>query len=108
MSLILHLLRWDIRRFRVLLSLWLLVVAASALRDGVWPAIAIAMEARQVANLTGSLLALVEVLFSIALIALVVQEHPLVGTSAFWMTRPIPWRALLATKLILLPSLKSC
>jgi hypothetical protein len=102
MNLVLHLLRSDIRRFRILLSLWLLVVAASAVRDGAWPAMAIALEARQTIGLTGGLLSLIEVLFSMALIALVVQEHPLVGTNAFWMTRPIPWRALLGTKLILL------
>ncbi len=35
------------------------------------------------------------------LITLIVQEQPLVGTNAFWMTRPIPPRALLAAKVVL-------
>ena len=34
------------------------------------------------------------------MVPLVVQADPLVGTDAFWMTRPIPWRALLAAKVI--------
>ena len=102
MRLVLHLVRWDVRRFRILLALWLLLVGASAALDGAWPAIAVAMTARQTVGLAGNLLALAEVLFSVALITLVVQEHSLVGTTAFWMTRPIPPRTLLASKLVLL------
>lgn len=102
MNLVLHLVRWDLRRFQILLPLWLLLVAASAVLEGGWPALAVAMTARQTVGITGNLLAVAEVLFSIVLVALVVQEHPLVGTSAFWMTRPIPPRKLLAAKLILL------
>ena len=34
MTLVLHLVRWDIRRFRILLLLWLLLVAASAAARG--------------------------------------------------------------------------
>ncbi|HEY0284650.1 MAG TPA: hypothetical protein VGC23_04625 [Vicinamibacterales bacterium] len=102
MSLILHLVRWDMRRFRIVLPLWLLIVAASAALEGAWPAMAVAMAAHQTVGIGGNLLALAEVLFSVVFIALVVQEHPLVGTTAFWMTRPIPPRALLASKALLL------
>jgi hypothetical protein len=102
MTLMLHLIRWDIRRFQILLPLWLLLVAASAALEGAWPAIAVAMAARQTVGITGNLLAVAEVLFSVVFIALVVQEHPLVGTTAFWMTRPMPPRALLGSKAILL------
>jgi hypothetical protein len=45
---------------------------------------------------------LAKLLFGFMLIPLVVQTHPLVGSDAFWMTRPIPPRVLLASKLILL------
>ena len=102
MNLLVHLVRWDARRFRILLSMWLLLVAASAALEGAWPAMAVAMAARQTVGITGNLLALAEVLFSIVFVVLVVQEHPLVGTTAFWMTRPIPPGALLAAKLIFL------
>ena len=81
-----------------MLPSWLLLVAASAALEGAWPAMAVAMAARQTVGIGGNLLALAEVLFSVVFIALVVQEHPLVGTTAFWMTRPIPPRALLASK----------
>jgi hypothetical protein len=57
---------------------------------------------RSAAGLVGSLLWLAELLFGVALIALLVQAHPLVGSDAFWMTRPISPRALLAAKAILL------
>jgi hypothetical protein len=102
MSLVPHLVKWDVKRFQIMLSLWLLLVAASALLEGAWPGVAVAMAVRQTVGITGNLLALAEVLFSIVLVVLVVQEHPLVGTAAFWMTRPIPARALLVAKLIFL------
>src|SRR5687767_9774164 len=89
MSHVLHLVRWDVRRFQFLLLVWVLLVAAGAVLEGAWPAIAVAMEARNTVGLAGNLLAVAEVLFSIALIAMVVQEHPLVGTTAFWMTSSI-------------------
>jgi hypothetical protein len=102
MNMVLHLVKWDVRRFRILLSLWVLLVAGSTVLDGVWPAMAVAMEARQTVTLTGSLLGLIQMLFSMTLIAAIVHEHPLAGTTAFWMTRPIPWRSLFTAKLILL------
>lgn len=102
MSLIVHLVQWDVRRFRILLSLWLTLVAASAVLEGAWPGMAVAMAARQTMGISGNLLAIAEVLFSVVFIALVVQEHPLVGTTAFWMTRPFPPRILLASKVVLL------
>lgn len=102
MTLVLHLIRWDVRRFQILLPLWLLLVVASAVLEGAWPVMAVAMAARQTVGITGNLLAIAEVLFSVMFIALVVQEHPLVGTTAFWMTRAIPPLALLASKAILL------
>lgn len=102
MSLVLHLVKWDVKRFQILLALWLFLVGASALVEGAWPGVAVAMAARQTVGITGNLLALAEVLFSIVFVVLVVQEHTLVGTTAFWMTRPIPPRALLAAKLIFL------
>ena len=102
MTHVLHLVRWDARRFQILLPLWLLLVVATAVLEGIWPGIAVAMEARQTMGVTGNLLAFAEVLVSIVFIVLVVQEHPVIGTTAFWMTRPIPAHTLLAAKVILL------
>ena len=101
MSHILHLLRWDFRRFRALLGVWLLLLTANAILDATWPGLAGNLATRQLVGTLGNLLSLTEVLLSVVLIVLVVHAHPLVGTTAFWMTRPIPPRALLNAKLAL-------
>ncbi len=97
-----HLVRWDIRRFRALLFVWLMVVAATAALDAIWPQLASDPRTRQLVGTIGNLLALTEVLVSAVLIAQVVQAHALVGTTAFWMTRPLPAGTLLGAKLVLL------
>ncbi len=97
-----HLIRWDVRRFRALLVVWLMVVAASAALDAIWPQLASDPRTRQLVGTIGNLLALTEVLVSAVLIAQVVHAHALVGTTAFWMTRPMPAGTLLGAKLVLL------
>jgi hypothetical protein len=101
MNNVLHLIRWDIRRFRALLGAWLLLLAINAVLDATWPGFAADLATRQLVGTTANLLSLAEVLLSIVLIVQVVHAHPLVGTTAFWMTRPIPPRALLHAKLAL-------
>ncbi len=101
MSHILHLIRWDIRRFRALLGVWLLLLTVNAILDATWPGLAADRATRQLVGTIGNLLSLTEVLLSIVLIVQVVHAHPLVGTTAFWMTRPIPPGALLSAKLAL-------
>jgi hypothetical protein len=98
----LHLLRWDVRRFRALLAVWLVLIIANAALEGVWPILAADLVQRHMAGLLGNLLWLAELLLSFVLVALVVQADPLVGTDAFWTTRPIPPGMLLASKLVLL------
>ena len=50
-------------------------------------------------DLLGTVLFLTRWLGMFVIVALVVQTHPLVGSDAFWMTRPISWRELLASKI---------
>ena len=102
MRLLAHLLAADLRRHRLLVAFWLLVVASTAILDGVRPTLATDPALRGMAAFLGSLLWLAELLLRIVLVALVVQTHPLVGSDAFWMTRPIPPPTLLASKLVLL------
>lgn len=102
MKLLTHLLRWDVRRFCLLLSVWLALVAANAATEGLWPGLAINRGARELAGIVANLLSLAEVLLSFVLVAQVVHAHPLVGTTAFWITRPIPAGSLLKAKLVLL------
>ncbi len=105
MKLLLHLLAADIRRFRLMIGLWLIVSAASTALDGVRPMFASEAFAMNGIDVAGDLVGLAELLFGFVLIPLVVQTHPLVGSDAFWMTRPIPPRALLVSKLVLMAAL---
>jgi hypothetical protein len=57
---------------------------------------------RELAGLIGNLLSLAEVLFSVALIAQIVHAHPLVGTTAFWMTRPVVATTVMTSKFVVL------
>ena len=90
----LHLVRWDMRRFRILLSLWLLLVAASAATGRRLARNGRCCGGAPDCRPRGTSSRWRKSLFSVALITLVVQEHPLVGTTAFWMTWPIPPGAL--------------
>jgi hypothetical protein len=101
-KLILHLLSADIRRFRLMIGLWLAVSAASTAIEGVRPMFASDVFSMNAIGVAGDLIWLAKLLFGFVLIPLVVQTHPLVGSDAFWMTRPIPPRALMASKLALL------
>ena len=85
-----------------MIGLWLAVSAASTALDGVRPMFASEAFGMNGIDVAGDLVGIAKVFFGFMLIPLVVQTHPLVGSDAFWMTRPIPPRTLLASKLILL------
>jgi hypothetical protein len=102
MRLLAHLIVADIRRHRWLLCLWLLVLVASTVVQGVRPAIAAQPAAANTIALLDALLLIVRLLLRVLLAALVVQTHPLVGSDAFWLTRPIPPLLLLRAKAIVI------
>jgi hypothetical protein len=99
---LLHLVRADVRRFRILLGLWVLIVIAEAVFRAVRPAFADEIQLSMMFNLLAAVLFTTRWLGMALIVALVVQTHPLVGSDAFWMTRPISWRVLLSSKLVLL------
>jgi hypothetical protein len=101
-KLILHLLSADIRRFRLMIGLWLAISVASTALEGVRPLFASYVFSMNPIGVAGDLIWLAKVLVGFVLIPLVVHTHPLVGSDVFWMTRPIPPRALMASKLTLL------
>jgi hypothetical protein len=101
MRLLAHLLFADLRRHRWLLGLWLAVLAASTVVDGMQPVFA-AQRSAATFDLLAGLLTIIRLLLRILLIVLVVQTHSLVGTDAFWLTRPIPRLTLLVAKTIVL------
>jgi hypothetical protein len=94
-----HLLAKDIRFLRLPLALWLLAVAAQAALAGSGVAarhddLALAM----VFEVLTSLVPLVRMVLVCILVPLLVHADSLVGTEAFWLTRPISRRTLLAEK----------
>jgi hypothetical protein len=97
-----HLLVWEFRRSRSLLAVWLLLVAANAAFAAAWPTLAASRSTRELLGTAGDLMFIAGNLVGVMMIAYVVQADALVGTRAFWMTRPIPRGALLAAKLTFL------
>jgi hypothetical protein len=102
MNLLAHLVRADVRRFRLVLAGWLLIEILNTVLTGLGPLLASDRPPMPWAALLGTVLFLTRWLGMIVIVALVVQTHPLVGSDAFWLTRPIPPRALLTSKLLLL------
>jgi hypothetical protein len=105
MTVLTHLMRSDARHFRLAILLWTVLVVAEtvvvALRPG------FVGDLRTYGNI-GMILGLLWAALQIGMlliVPLILQAHPAVGTDAFWMTRPIPPRALFASKLGLLAAL---
>jgi hypothetical protein len=103
MKLLVHLVSADIRRFRLMIAVWIATVVADTLTTAVGPVVA--GQPGPALAVAAALIWLARMLLFVALVATVVQSHPLVGSDAFWMTRPIPARTLLLSKLVLLTGL---
>jgi hypothetical protein len=104
MKLMAHVMRADLRQFRLAILVWVLLVTAEAVLTGVRPTMG---DVRAYGNV-GMILNLLWFARQVAmllLVPLVVQAHPAVGTDAFWMTRPIPPQILFASKAVLLAAL---
>ncbi len=102
MRLILHLVRADARRFAIPIALWIAVTIGGSTMDGFGPAMTAEQDGRRafvMTMLTGWMTATG---LGMTLVALVMQQHPAVGSNAWWMTRPVTPRLLLASKLLLL------
>lgn len=101
MNLTWHIVKKDLRALRWPLGLWLLCIAAK-LGVGVLLLNATGEEGAawfQQMDLMARGLAAAEVL-SFVLVAALIQEDLMVGTTAFWMTRPISGARLLRAKLL--------
>lgn len=99
MSLLAHLIRADVRRSWPLLCAWLGMAIVSAVIPCVVPVLARGdIGVLAALDLPIGLLAVAYPLVLLLFVVQVVQTHPLVGTNAFWTTRPIPPRTLLASK----------
>lgn len=97
-----HLIATDLRRHRLLLLAWVAVVVLASTLKGVNPVLDGNVALRSTMGLVATLLELTQFLLAALLVPLVIQTHALVGSTAFWMTRPIPPVSLLASKALLL------
>jgi hypothetical protein len=97
-----HLIRWDVRRVRAILAVWIALVVGYTLLVGIRPHAAADTALRESIAVVDSVLWLTMLLLTFALVSFVIHADPTVGTDAFWMTRPIPPATLLASKLVLL------
>jgi|WetSurMetagenome_2_1015567.scaffolds.fasta_scaffold63751_2 hypothetical protein len=106
MNLILHHVLKDLRALRLPIALWLGVLAADVASQ-VLKLDRFVRDADQLTMLTTAwtLTGLGLMVFGWVLAAMIVQEDPLDSPSAFWLTRPLCWKGLLASKLLLAASL---
>lgn len=101
MRLLRHVIAKDLRRSR-----WLLLVAALLAALRAWLVVSpqqlptINPAASFVHSGLSLLVPFTEIVFFWLFVSLIVHEEPLVGSSAFWLTRPIDRRALLIAKLL--------
>jgi hypothetical protein len=101
MSIVLHLIKKDLRHIWIPLAVWLallvlsLVLIGSAINPG-------DSKTQNLYQLLSMLLPLFQALTLIAIIPSVIQEDSPVGTTAFWLTRPITRATLLQSKTLFL------
>ena len=98
---VMHIVRKDLRRLRPLLALWIIVIGAGVALSLSGSANAIeSLRTDLLLQRLSELMTIVELLLGGLIIAQVVHEEPLVGLSAFWLTRPYDRGALLRAKLL--------
>lgn len=97
MNLVFHQLKKDILRTRLLLGFWLVLVILQFALAGwtVKPGDALMQSLDQMLNV---LLTFFNYLLVLVLVPVLVHQEPLVGTTAFWFTRPLARITLLASK----------
>ncbi|RPI28685.1 MAG: hypothetical protein EHM61_04265 [Acidobacteria bacterium] len=112
MSLAVHIFKKDIRHLRLLLAAWLAVlIVQSFLAVFAYTSPTTDRVLSGLLDSSSLLLPLLQFVLVLAIVPLVIQDEPLVGTTAFWFTRPVSRTTLLAAKslfilliLILLPT----
>ena len=97
MSMILPLLRKDFRRLSVLLAFWLLLLALDCALSA-WGSRPTDLTQQVLYLVISILVPLSQLILLNVIIPHLVQEDPLVGTTGFWLTRPISRGQLLQSK----------
>ena len=101
MNLAWHVFKKDVRHLRGLLAAWVLLVAVQAGLSGSGLASSADNLAWEITfGIISFLVPLLQSLVIFAVVPLLIQDEPLVGTTAFWFTRPIARRDLLQAKVL--------
>lgn len=99
MNLLAHHIRKDIRHVRWLLALWVLLVLAQFVLVGMGSRAEPDNVAAQISyQMITMMLPFLQAVLLLVMIPVLVHDEPLVGTTAFWYTRPIPRLLLLWSK----------
>ena len=107
MNLVLHHFRKDVRHVRWLVGLWLAIVLVNFLLIGWGPTIAddTFSAGKLVYRTIRGLVPMVQWLAMILLVPFLIQDEPLVGSTTFWLTRPISPRLLFCSKVLFILTL---
>jgi hypothetical protein len=101
MTLTRHMLKKDFRYLRWMLIAWIALTIVDTLSRVMMPALTVGSE--RFGNAAPFWSLLLWLAYTMALFAFVshqIQAEPLVGSTAFWLTRPVPRRALFQSKLL--------
>ena len=99
MNIITHLFKKDLMRLKYLLIVWLfLILAQSALGIGGNKIAAEVFEFQMILPLLAKMIGFLQGLMMIVIVPLIIQDDSIVGTTAFWYTRPISRKGLLFAK----------
>ena len=90
----------DVRNQRWLLLAWIAVLIANVASRMIGPHLAVASTAQDITMRSLGSLAFAHVVVVILGVALIVQTDVVIGTTAFWLTRPIARTTMLRAKLL--------
>lgn len=102
MSLLRHVLKFDLRRYRWLIAGWIVVTVATVTLQAWAPFLEGGRRRIEPVDLAITFGWFSQILLAGILLPLLVHTHAATGTTAFWMTRPFPPTTLVRSKLVLL------
>jgi hypothetical protein len=106
MNPVIHLFKKDVRHLLILLALWLLLVLCQAVLIGTGMGAAAGdMVLQVIYSMVSMLIPVLQFIVLVVIVPLLVQDEPLVGTTAFWFTRPVARKDLLAGKSLFIGAL---
>jgi hypothetical protein len=99
MKVVFHLLTKDVTRLRAPLMVWIVLFVLQLASLGWWPgANAEDPRLQLILVILKNLVPPLQMIVLLVIVPLLVHEDPVVGSTAFWLTRPISGRLLLASK----------